>query len=107
MHVNFAVQLIKKGIIYGKQFFDFYYNNISGTVFSTADWLVRVDFSAGLENMREDYTPICWQQARIIENIVTGVCPQSHVLLIDKTQDFKNELAGWVNKDTVYTPYSM
>lgn len=44
MHVNFAVQLIKKGIIYGKQFFDFYYNNISGTVFSTADWLVRVDF---------------------------------------------------------------
>ena len=64
-------------------------------------------FTAGLENMREDYTPICWQQARIIENIVTGVCPQSHVLLIDKTQDFKNELAGWVNKDTVYTPYSM
>ena len=46
MHVNFAVQLIKEGIIYGKQFFDFYYNNISGTVFSAADWLVRVDFSA-------------------------------------------------------------
>lgn len=64
-------------------------------------------FTAGLENMREDYTPICWQQARIIENIVTGVCPQSQVFLIDKTQDFKNELAGWVNKDTVYTPYSM
>ena len=59
-------------------------------------------FTAGLENMREDYTPICWQQARIIENIVTGVCPQSHVLLIDKTQDFKNELAGWVNKDAVF-----
>lgn len=46
MHVNFAVQLIKKGIIYGKQFFDFYYNNISGTVFSAADWLVLVDFSS-------------------------------------------------------------
>ena len=24
-------------------------------------------FTAELENMREDYTPICWQQARIIE----------------------------------------
>ena len=36
----------EKVIIYGKQFFDFYYNNISGTVFSAADWLVLVDFSA-------------------------------------------------------------
>lgn len=58
MHVNFAVQLIKKGIIYGKQFFDFYYNNISGTVFSTADWLVLVDFSAEKLEVWEK-APLC------------------------------------------------
>ena len=63
--------------------------------------------TANLQNMRDDYAPISWQQARMIENVISSVCGESRVFLIDKTGVFKNDIAECVNKDTVYTPYSM
>ena len=62
--------------------------------------------TANLQDMNEAYTPICWQQARLLEDIASMVCPESRVILIDKTMTMRAELDDWVNKNTVYTPYS-
>lgn len=63
--------------------------------------------TANLQDMNEAYTPICWQQARLLEDIASMVCSESRVILIDKTMTMRAELDDWVNKNTVYTPYSL
>ena len=63
--------------------------------------------TANLQDMDEAYAPICWQQARLLEDIVSTVCSQSRVLLIDKTMTVRGEIEGWVNQKTIYTPYSL
>lgn len=63
--------------------------------------------TANLQDMNEAYAPICWQQARLLEDVVSMVCPDSRVLLIDMTMVMRRELPDWVNRDTVYTPYSL
>lgn len=60
-----------------------------------------------LQDMDEAYSPICWQQARLLEDIASMVCSESRVILIDKTMTMRAELDDWVNKNTVYTPYSL
>ncbi len=63
--------------------------------------------TANLQDMNEAYTPICWQQARLLEDIASMVYSESRVILIDKTMTMRAELDDWVNKNTVYTPYSL
>ena len=41
--------------------------------------------TANLQYMRDDYAPLSWQQARMIENVISSVCGDSRVFLIDKT----------------------
>ena len=58
--------------------------------------------TANLQDMDEAYAPICWQQARLLEDIVSTVCSQSRVLLIDKTMTVRGEIEGWVNQKTIH-----
>lgn len=69
--------------------------------------LVIYIMTADLRNMREDYAPVSWQQARLLEDVISCVCRESRAFLIDKTNVFRAEIAGWANRDTIYTPYSM
>ena len=48
--------------------------------------------TANLQDMNEAYTPICWQQARLLEDIASMVCSESRVILIDKTMTMRAEL---------------
>lgn len=63
--------------------------------------------TANLQDMREDYRPVCWQQARLLEDVAACACADSRVRLYDMTMTVREDMNRWVNKESVYTPYAM
>ena len=64
-------------------------------------------FTADLRDIKPLYSPICWQQALFLEEILTAVCPDSRVRLYDLTQDYRGGIGMGANRNTVYTPYAL
>lgn len=60
-----------------------------------------------LQAVREDYKPICWQQARYLDSVLTSVCADSSAVLVDMTKEFYEEMSEGANFSTVYTPYAL
>lgn len=66
-------------------------------------YIMTVDLS----DIKEEYKPVCWQQANYLERVLTAVNYHSRVTLVDMTKDFRREMESGANFDTPYTPYAL